>query len=115
MKTTSSLLSIVRAYLAARYKKELGQLLCDEQPANDGDPVWRVVDGGDLRSPCRASEKDAVGTILDSELGLILFVIPYAEGSDVRAQVVRASNLQSSLHPLNPPIPPADEYGPWQV
>lgn len=115
MKPTTSMLSIIRSYLAARYKNELGQTLCDEQPANGGGPVWRVVNGQNLRSPVEPTTNGAAGILLDPELGLVLFVIPYAEGNDLRAQAIIASSLQSSLHPLYPPNPPVDEDGPWQV
>ncbi len=109
------MLSNVRAYLAARYRNELGQTLYDDHAADDGGPVWRVVNGLDLRSPVDPTTNDAAGILLDPELGLVLFVIPYDEGSDLQAQVIIASSLQSRLHPLCPPKPPLDEDGTWQV
>src|SRR6266567_2138877 len=115
MKSTSPMLPNVRAYLAARYMNELGKTLSDQQTATDGGPVWRVVNGQDLRSSTEPTTSGAAGILLDPELGLVLFVIPYAQGSDLQAQVIIASSLQSSLHPLYPPVPPLDEDGPWQV
>src|SRR5258708_23475013 len=103
MKPISSMLSDVRAYLAARYRNELGQTLNDNHAADNGGPIWRVVNGLDLRSPVEPTTNDAAGILLDPELGLVLFVLPYDEESDLRAQLIIASRLQSSLHPLCPP------------
>ena len=53
--------------------------------------------------------------MLDAEIGLVLFIIPFANGDDLQSQVLGALSLQWSLIPLSPPIPPPDEYGTWQV
>ncbi len=110
-----SALTTVRAHLAARYQTELGQTLLDGYSAANGAPVWRCVQADDLRSPADASAKAVAGVLLDSELGLVLFVIPYVKGCAVSAQASAAASLQSSLHPMLPPIPPPDEFGAWQV
>ena len=87
----------------------------DDQPGKNGDPVWWIASAQDLRSPALATANDVIGILFDSELGLVLYIIPYAKDADLRAQVTTASNLQSSLYPLYPPIQPLDEDGPWQV
>ena len=115
MKPNLLILTEVRAYLAARYMNELGQILQDDQAADAGGPVWRVADRLDLRSSFNPTTDEPAGILLDPELGLVLFVIPYDKETDLQAQVVIASNLQSSLHPLCPPTPPLDEDGAWQV
>jgi energy-coupling factor transporter ATP-binding protein EcfA2 len=109
------MLSDVRSYLAARYENELGQILRDEPTTNDRDPVWRVVNVQDLRTRAEPAMDGTAGILLDPELGLVLFVIPYAKGCNLRAQAIIASSLQSSLQPVYPPVPPSDEDGSWQA
>jgi hypothetical protein len=53
--------------------------------------------------------------LMDAELGLVLFVIPFVPGSDVTAQASAAASLQSSLRPSQAPAASPDELGPWQV
>jgi energy-coupling factor transporter ATP-binding protein EcfA2 len=115
MNGTSSLLSTVRKHLATRYQAELGQQLTDGAEPSISKPTWRLVKAGDLRSPATAASDVQAGVLFDAEIGLVLFMIPFANGDDLQAQVLGALSLQSSLMPLNPPIPPPDEYGTWQV
>ena len=115
MNGTSSLLSTVRKHLAARYQEELGQQLTDGSEPTVSNPAWRLVKLSDLRSPAAAASDAQAAVLLDAEIGLVLYVIPYAGGDDLQAQVNAASGLQSSLMPLNPPAATPDEYGTWQV
>jgi energy-coupling factor transporter ATP-binding protein EcfA2 len=110
-----SLLSTVRKHLATRYQAEVGQQLTDSAEPLVTKPTWRLVNAGDLRTPATVASDVQAGVLLDAEIGLVLFMIPFANGDDLQAQVVGALSLQSSLMPLNPPIPPPDEYGTWQV
>lgn len=115
MNATPSLLSTVRKHLARRYQGELGQQLTDGAEPLVSKPTWRLVNAADLRTPPTVASVVQAGVLLDAEIGLVLFMIPFANGDDLQAQVVGALSLQSSLMPLNPPIPPPDEYGTWQV
>ena len=104
-----------RKYLATRYQAELGQQLTDRLEASVSGPAWRIVRAADLQSPTAADSDAQAGVLLDAELGLVLFLIPFAKGDDLQAQVLGALSLQSSLEPLNPPLAAPDEYGSWQV
>ena len=115
MNGTSSLLSTVRKHLATRYQGELGRQLTDGAEPSVSKPTWRLVKAGDLRSPATAASDAQAGVLLDAEIGFVLFIIPFAGGDDLQAQVLGALSLQSSLMPLDPAIPPPDEYGTWQV
>jgi hypothetical protein len=115
MNGISALLSTVRKHLATRYQEELGQQLIDGPEPSVGKPAWRLVEADDLRSPATADSVNEVGVLLDAEIGLVLFIIPFANEDDLQAQVLGALSLQSNLMPLNSPIPPPDEYGTWQV
>jgi energy-coupling factor transporter ATP-binding protein EcfA2 len=115
MNGTSSLLSTVRKHLATRYQGELGQQLTDGVEPLVSKPKWRLVKACDLRSPITAALDAQAGVLLDAEIGLVLFFIPFANGDDLQAQVLGALSLQSSLMPLSPPTAPPDEYGTWQV
>lgn len=113
--TTPLPLPIVRAYLAARYQTELGQLLRDGPVAALGQPVWRCVRADDFLTPADAAVSAAAGMLLDAELGLVLFLIPFAPGGDVMAQASAAASLQSSLRLPQTPAASPDQFGPWQV
>jgi hypothetical protein len=115
MRLTPAPLSTVRDYLATRYRAELGQSLGDGQTASIGAPAWRLVRAVDLRSPAEPNSHDVAGVLLDAELGLVLFFLPYAAGCDVRTQARAAASLQESLGPLSSPNPPPDDLGSWQV
>jgi energy-coupling factor transporter ATP-binding protein EcfA2 len=115
MNGTSSLLATVRTHLATRYQKELGQQLADGVEPSVTEPTWRLVKACDLRSLGTGASDAQAGVLLDAEIGLVLFMIPFAHGDDLQAQILGALSLQSSLMPLNPPIAPPDEYGTWQV
>ena len=115
MNATSSLLSTVRKHLATRYQGELGQQLSDGLEPTVSKPAWRLIQAADLRSPATAASDAQAGVLLDAEVGLVLFMIPFANGDDLQAQVRGALSLQSSLMPLNPPVAASDEYGTWQV
>lgn len=93
------LLPTVRAHLAARYHAELGCPLREGGLPAPGDPTWHLAPGG------------AAGVLLDAELGLAAWFVPYVAGSDVAATIQAALHWQPDPHtPL-----PADEFGPWQV
>lgn len=115
MTSVASKLSIVRRFLAARYQQELGQTLVDSLEAPHAQPVWRWVKAANLRTPAPPEDPASAGALLDAELGLVLFVVPFAPQDDLAAQVAAALNLQSSLQPASPPSGPSDEAGPWQV
>src|ERR1035441_1864875 len=115
MNGTSSLLSTVRKHLAMRYQGELGQQLTDGAEPSVSKPMWRLVKAGDLRSPATAASEAQAGVLLDVEIGLVLFIIPFPSGDDFQAQILGALSLQSSLMPVSPPVAPPDEYGTWQV
>ena len=114
MNGISALLSTVRKHLATRYQAELGQQLTDGLDPSVSKPTWQLVKASDLRSPATAASDVQAGVLLDAEIGLVLFIIPFANGDEF-LQVLGALSLQLSLMPLNPPIAPADEYGTWQV
>ena len=115
MNGTPALFSIVRKHLAARYQGELGQELTNGVESSTSKPAWQLVKAADLRSPAIAASDAQAGVLLDAEIGLVLFIVPFADGNDLQAQVLGALSLQSSLMPLSPPIPPPDGHGTWQV
>ena len=99
MNGTSTLLSTIRKYLATRYQEELGQQLTDWLEPSATQAAWRIVSAIDLRSPAATTSNAQAGALLDAELGLVLFLIPFAKGDDLHAQVLGASvgRLQSAL------------------
>ena len=65
---------------------------------NDGDPVWRLVNAEDLRSSVEPSTINLAGILLDSELGLVFFVIPYGQSTNIqREQAVGRIGLAVEL------------------
>jgi len=106
-------------YIASQYRTQLGQTLNNDlERLRDGKgPVWLRVSYEDLTTSALATEEHG-GALLDPDIGVILFLIPFTTTMDIRAQVVRALALRSSLssHRITQDKrDPLDPLGSWRI
>jgi hypothetical protein len=82
-------------------------------------PSWIDIDINDLSRPVKdASENLTVGLVVDSDIGMLFYIIPYTESQDVKAKVTNALKIRSELLPdsnFNPEADISDESGSWRV
>jgi len=122
MSALTSLLTQVRDHLNERYQRELGVALA---AAGYDQPSWRLVSDADLRSPATAA--NAAGALVDPELGLVMFVLPFRPEQKLEPAVKAALSLQAELQPapgtgspaaqleLRRPASATREAAPWQT
>jgi hypothetical protein len=114
-------LETCRRYLADLYRQTLGYELGDgAQGTSPTRPViWKTVAASDLTTAISPTDRDAAGLVLDSEVGVLLYILPYRKGTDVRGQITRARRLRSELlaenHSAGPGTEETDEYGDWRI
>ena len=114
-------LEICRRYLAELYQQKLGYELADgAQTTGPTRPVvWRTVAASDLTTAVSATDRDAAGLVMDYEIGSLLYILPYRDGTDIRGQITRALGLRSKLqaenHYTETGSEETDEYGDWRI
>jgi hypothetical protein len=84
---------MVYDYVAERYEKELGQTLAKAGEGRGVTPSWELVSAADLRSP--AASKPEAGALVDPEIALRLFLVPFASGDRLDRQVEAALALDA--------------------
>lgn len=60
-------------------------------------PIWLYVSGYDLISESQLTSADVAGLLLDPEIGLLSYVLPFQVETDIRKQIKRALALRSKL------------------
>jgi hypothetical protein len=60
-------------------------------------PVWRTVSDNDLTSELDPKATGAAGLLLDPEIGLLLYILPFHGKTNLHKQIVRALALRSQL------------------
>jgi hypothetical protein len=114
-------LFICRDVLARAYKEKLGldisYSISDIGGANK--PVWRTVSGNDLTSERSIDSADKAGLILDPEIGILAYVLPFSETTVLRKQIAHALKLRSRLsierNYTGETAVPDDDPGAWRV
>jgi hypothetical protein len=92
-------LFICRDVLAVAYGKKLG-LKFGQSVSEIGvvrKPVWRTVSGDDLTSERSADSTDKAGLLLDPEIGILAYILPFGEKTILKKQIARALTLRSRL------------------
>jgi hypothetical protein len=99
MTLPTNLLDVCREYLEKSYLTRLnirfGSSISDL--VNGRQPVWRIVSADDLTSEVPAETQRAAGLLLDPEIGLLFYMVPFNTDSNLRKQIVRALALRSQL------------------
>ncbi len=92
-------LLICRDILAAAYREKLGLEFGHSVSEISGSkkPVWRTVSGHDLTSERSGDSPDKAGLLLDPEIGLLAYILPFGGTTVLRKQIARALTLRSRL------------------
>jgi hypothetical protein len=114
-------LQLCRNVLERTYREKLG-LEFSRSIAEIGkgrQPVWRIVSADDLTSEIRPAAAGAAGLLLDPEIGLLSYILPFDQSTNLRKQVKLALGLRSRLSTernLTSSDPEhRDPYGAWRV
>ena len=118
--TPDSLL-ICRDVLTTTYRDKLGltfgHAIADIE--NGKQPVWLTVSGDDLIGETSTDSIDTAGLLLDPEVGLLAYILPFDETTLVKKQIARALTLRSRLsierNYTNEPATVADDPGAWRI
>jgi hypothetical protein len=115
-----TLLSTCRQYLAKLYRERLGKSLSDSlgDLSETQSPVWRYVKADDLTTKAGASESANAGLLLDPEIGLMCYLLPFVANTQLRRQISRALKLRSQLssdRSESGEIADYDQFGAWRV
>ncbi len=117
----TNVLETCRRYLAGLYRQKLGYELLDEAQTTGPTrlAVWRTVAASDLTTAVSVTDRDAAGLVMDYEIGSLLYILPYHDGTDLRGQITRALGLRSKLqaenHQTETGPEETDEYGDWRI
>ncbi len=114
------LLHSCQTYLERIYRERLDYALSAdlEHLATDLRPVWRTVAASDLTSDGRDPVESA-GLLLDPEIGLMLYVVPFLPATRVSVHMNRALRIRSRLSVEQnysaEPVTDSDRFGAWRV
>jgi hypothetical protein len=92
-------LFICRDVLTAAYRAKLG-LEFGQSVSGIGalkKPVWLTVSSDDLTSERPADSTDKAGLLLDPEIGILAYILPFSGKTVLRNQIARALKLRSRL------------------
>lgn len=92
-------LLICRNVIAAAYRAKLGLELGHSLTEIGGlkKPVWRTVSAADLTSERSSDSTDKAGLLLDPEIGILAYILPFSETTILKKQIARALTLRSRL------------------
>ncbi len=115
-----NILQICRQVLENAYRTKLGiefgNTINDIKKGSQ--PVWLDVSDDDLTSKPSSTESKA-GLLLDPEIGILTYILPFHEKNDLRSQIKRALALRSQLsieRNYNDKIADSDdERGAWRI
>ena len=114
-------LFICRDALVAAYRAKLG-LEFGHSVSEIGKlkkPVWRTVSGDDLTSERSAESADKAGLLLDPEIGILAYILPFSGATVLKKQITRALTLRSRLsierNYTGGAADPDDDPGAWRI
>src|SRR5688572_25760602 len=95
----NSQIQICRDVLEEAYRVRLGTTFSGSIAAisQGRQPVWRNVSDSDLTTEREPNATGAGGLLLDPEIGLLLYILPFGNRINLHKQVVRALGLRSKL------------------
>lgn len=112
---------ICRDVLAAAYRAKLG-LEFGHSVSEIGalkKPVWRTVSGDDLTSERSTESTDNAGLVLDPEVGILAYILPFGQTTVLKKQITRALTLRSRLsierNYTGGAAAPDDDPGAWRI
>ncbi|MEZ5413688.1 MAG: AAA family ATPase [Opitutaceae bacterium] len=114
-------LFICRDVLAAAYKAKVGLELAHSITEIGGlkKPVWLTVSGDDLTSERPVDSTDKAGLLLDPEIGILAYILPFSGKTVLKSQIARALKLRSRLsierNYTGTDPDPDDDPGAWRV
>jgi hypothetical protein len=99
MKMRAKLLEKCREYLEQEYRGKLGIDFSGsiDRLKSGRQPVWRFVSSEDLISEIQPDSPSAAGLLLDPEIGLLTYFLPFSPASDLRTHLLCALALRSRL------------------
>ena len=117
----TDLLSACRDTLAAAYRAKLGlefgHSISEIEKAKM--PVWLTVSGDDLTSVRSVNSADKAGMLLDPEIGILAYILPFNEETGLKKQIARALRLRSQLsierNYTGGPADANDDPGAWRI
>jgi len=118
---TANHLQICREVLETAYREKLGiELRGSIAEIKMGrQPVWRTVSGDDLITEEQPIADGTAGLLLDPEIGLLSYVLPFHPKTKLRAQIKRALALRSQLSTernfTGKDMEASDPHGSWRV
>jgi hypothetical protein len=88
-----------RSYLSDNYREKLGYELADSiaELSKERYPVWRFIAANDLTSEVKPKASGAAGLLLDPEIGILAYFLPFDATTPMRKQILRALALRSQL------------------
>jgi hypothetical protein len=110
-----------RAYLADNYREKLGYELAGSiaDLGKERCPVWRFVEANDLTSEVKPKVAGAAGLLLDPEIGILAYFLPFDATTLMRKQILRALALRSQLSAernyTGTTTDASDPQGAWRV
>ncbi len=113
------ILQSCRSYLDRAYRERLGYSVEEASSSTESrNPVWRTVAAADFTSD-GATVAEAAGLLLDPEVGILLYLVPFLENTRVSAHVNRALRIRSQLSVERnysaTPVADSDPFGAWRV
>ncbi|RPJ86062.1 MAG: hypothetical protein EHM18_08145, partial [Acidobacteria bacterium] len=115
-----AILERCRSYIEKVYREKLSTEFSDSicQVETGRQPVWRFVSADDLTSETHAGD-GAAGVLLDPEIGLVSYLVPFHSRTSLRQQIICAMALGSRLsieaESETPVTGAGDPRGPWHV
>jgi len=92
-------LEICRDFLEKAYHERLGISFSSSiaEIGQGRQPVWRTVSDMDLTTEVENRVPGAAGLLLDPEIGLLSYILPFNNKTSLHKQIVRALGLRSQL------------------
>jgi AAA domain len=92
-------LEICRDVLEKAYREKLGIAFSSsiDEIGQGRQPFWRTVSDHDLTTALEPQATGAAGLLLDPEVGLLLYILPFHVKTSLHKQVVRVLALRSQL------------------
>jgi hypothetical protein len=102
------------------YRDKLGYTLSGSitSLAEGNQPVWRFVSADDLTTEAAPNSARTAGLLLDPEIGVLLYLLPFDTETNVRRQLHRALALRSRLVVTSNAVNSTDQDDPrgsWRV
>jgi hypothetical protein len=116
-----NVLEACRTHLEKSYRQKLNYEFLPSVTAlkDSRQPAWRFVSIDDLTGEVGSESPGAAGLVLDPEIGLLLYLVPFDSGANLRNQIACALGLRSRLsaekHYTGNLTADSDTRGSWRV